>query len=284
MNWATNRLFEKRWSRFEKESPELYKEWSKWNSFEILQEFFIGIPENCLEKEARRFFSSESDEDIQLLLSDIRQERTELSIPAVRLPHKEIIKLGSMMELEETLSVCELTGSFPFTDREDLWMQLVQTPTNDSKKFEEQTLLAKALSQFSFNFPNRAPADLIISLREDGALSRLRAFLLDTWDTASKTAAEDNPEFKISAFTDRLEGEYERFKEEWHDIDRKLVYNIAAGASAAGVAVLSGQFNQFTALGGLAALGIQQLVTARLERRHQLREPLGVLIRFDDSV
>lgn len=281
----SERMAKIRLERLQNTRPDLWADYEYWSLDGIWLEFLLGVPPQQLERLLKEYFPSASPDQIERRHAEIRDEQSELGIPSVDLGTMPggRVKWGEYVPLEAALALCDSWGACAFCDQQEMWLQLRHVAEDNDVGLCEHTRLAAALAELEFKFPNKAPVDLIISLREDGSLSRLRSFLQDSWTDISQSAFTSTTEQAVSSFADRLHGEYAAYCEEWAEIDRKFTRSASIGGAEVAISILCGQISWPLALGVFGHGASKLLLDASSvysERAKLLRRPLGAFMRL----
>ena len=129
-----------------------------------------------------------------------------------------------------------LTGSYLVTDLPTRWKEIELDREQNRISMGEWSPFAKAFHNLKLKYLNSLELAHALSLRSEGRLQNLRAFLHRVWSAASS----GNPfgEENVRHLTDELEAQVAEAEEEWKQIDRDLLK--WAGAEAA-TALLAGE-------------------------------------------
>jgi hypothetical protein len=138
-----------------------------------------------------------------------------------------------------------------------------ESPNGIERELQE---LAVAVQGLEFTFLNAVPPELIIHARATNHLSGLRSVLRTAWRDIPAAKNETDLFLKAKEFTDRLQQEYGKYKEEMESLKKELVRDLAnasvgapksvatAAAVGAGVTFLAGTIDWRTFLSGFACL------------------------------
>lgn len=160
-----------------------------------------------------------------------------------------------------------ITGSYLVTDLPTRWKEMELDREQHGASNAEWSPLAKAFQNVDLKFLNNLELTHALTLRSEGRLSKLRAFLRRLWAAASS----ENPygEDKVRILADELEAEVALAQEEWKQIDRDLIKwaggEVAAGLLAGGPLIASGHAGFLAA--AIAVAGATNLITSTLKRK-----------------
>ena len=199
----------------------------------------------------------------------------------------QIVGMGSSHNLESAVFTSELCKAYLLFGEEEYQREykFASTAPSDSQiclPDDALTQLSHAFAQLEFSFLNSIELDFALELRKDGKLSRLRSFLSDLWKRVSSVDGIENLNVD-AAFREELTDQYERYKEEWSDIHRRVGRHALASAGEAVAAVVSGRLEFAVALAGVAGFQLKQLLDAYDQRRKHGRLPLGIFLQLEKA-
>lgn len=162
--------------------------------------------------------------------------------------------------------VAELSGSYLVTDLYAKWKEIELDRRGRTEEVEAWSPFAKAMHTASLKYLDNVSLDDALSLRQDGRLEGLRAFLRRVWKQACDTDSYADVNGKL--FAEELQSEIRKAEDEWSQIDRDLLKNgggIGAGLATAATLIGSGQ-GEFLAAAALIG-GIPLLAASAWQRR-----------------
>lgn len=147
---------------------------------------------------------------------------------------------------------------------------------------------AQALSSAKLNFLNNVSAHRAVGLRTDGALRGFRVFMgAQTRGLALRADDGSFNEEALRDFQERFEVEYERYKDEWGDVQRKLGTASAVAAASSAVTGASAWISGHIEIVGVAAAMLTPLAmhlnSGIQERKKAERHPLHMVMKLDRS-
>ena len=144
---------------------------------------------------------------------------------------------------------------------------------------------AHALGTVPLSFLNNVSSEFAIDMRRDGKLGDFRQYISGVARSIQFKDADKG--IAAREFHDRFEAEYRRYQSDWGDIQKKLtssaVGGIVGGAGAITAAFVSGNLAVLGTLATVAGASIQNLINAVFERRKLDRQPLGVVMRLENT-
>lgn len=162
--------------------------------------------------------------------------------------------------------VSELTGSYLVTDLHVRWKELELDRRGRAEEVDAWSPFAKAMHGASLKYLDDVSLEDALSLRKDGRLEDLRAFLRRVWKQACDTTSYADVNGQL--FAEELQSEIRKAEDEWAQIDRDLLKSsggIGAGLATAANLIGSGQ-GEFLAAATLIA-GIPLLAASAWQRR-----------------
>jgi hypothetical protein len=162
--------------------------------------------------------------------------------------------------------VSELTGSYLVTDLHVKWKEIELDRRGRAAEVDSWSPFAKVMHGANLKYLNDVSLEDALSLRKDGRLEDLRAFLRRVWNQACDTSSYADVNGQL--FADELQSEIHKAEDEWAQIDRDLLKNsagIGAGLATAATLIGSGQ-GEFLAAATLVA-GIPLLAASAWQRR-----------------
>ena len=160
-----------------------------------------------------------------------------------------------------------LTGSYLVTDLPTRWKEIELDREQSGIGVGEWSALAKAFHNLDLKYLNNLELAHALSLRSEGRLQNLRAFLHRIWLAASS----GNPfgEENVRHLADELQAQVAEAEEEWREIDRDLIKwaggEAAGGLLAGGPLIESGHAGFFAA--AIVLAGSATLIATTLKRK-----------------
>lgn len=176
-----------------------------------------------------------------------------------------IMTTGASYEIARLTA--SITGSYLVTDLPTRWKEIELDREQHGVTSGEWSPIAKAFHNLDLRYLNSLELAHALSLRNEGRLENLRAFLRRIWSAASS----GNPfgEENVRHLADELTAQVAQAEEEWRQIDRDLVKwaggEAAAGLLAGGPLVASGHADFLAA--AVAVAGVTTLVSTTLKRK-----------------
>jgi hypothetical protein len=153
------------------------------------------------------------------------------------------------------------------TDLPTRWKEIELDREQSGIGIGEWSALAKAFHNLDLKYLNNLELAHALSLRSEGRLQNLRAFLHRIWSAASS----GNPfgEENVRHLADELQARVAEAESEWRQIDRDLIKwaggEAATGLLAGGPLIASGHAGFLAA--AIAMAGTATLVSTTLERK-----------------
>lgn len=175
----------------------------------------------------------------------------------------QIRHITSGANYEMAAITANLTGSYLATDLYSRWKEIELDREQHNATNREWAPFAKAFQEAELKYLDNIELGNALSLRKDGYLESLRAFLRRAWKSAC--SPEPFSEANAQLLADELTTEIRHAEEEWKEIDRKLVRWFGAELANTGTIWLSG--HGLFAAAAIATTGSLSIATARSERR-----------------
>jgi hypothetical protein len=175
-----------------------------------------------------------------------------------------------------------LTDSYLVTDLPSRWKEIEVDRQEHNVAMGEWSSLAKAFHGVNLQFLDNLNIEHALSVRKEGRLEPLRAFLYRVWKSAcSDTFKAEN----VRHFADELEAKVAEAAEEWKNIDRDLMKWTGAqtaGGLMAAPAIASGNAEFFAA--AIAIAGATTLGATYLRRRGFIdKYPAGFFMKLKNK-
>lgn len=245
------------------------------------EQMFLALPPEYHAALIRESMPELSEVEVERMVADIEAARRNHplvlneTIDKTRM-QMSVFRTGANLEM--ALYICQLTGSFPFTNLSMRWRELLSIQQDLSESARLWTPLTNAFQKLRFNFLDKVDPRFALEMRQDGRLQSFRAFLRKLWKQNQGTAiaSSDNITEIARDYCDELDSEYQKAKADWASIDRDLLRWL--GTTVAG-AIATGGFSLALSAGfGIGA------VTALVEshrKRGEFRKKLPMSVFID---
>ena len=146
--------------------------------------------------------------------------------------------------------------------------------------------LTHAITGVSLDVLNDVPLDFVLSVREKGYATKLRAYLESGWDEIRSARGTDEFDNAFRAFDANVQTVYDEFQAEWSDVRTQAKQQFGlAGISGLGTVASAVLMTQPLWIAGTAlAVRFGEVGVARLgELRKLRRNPLFVFLRLQQG-
>lgn len=186
-----------------------------------------------------------------------------------------ILASRNAVNLEGSLFLAAMTGSFLYTDSSAKWRELETALSSNIMKSSDWTAFTRAFQDLEFSFLNAVDPEFACGLRLDDRLESFRLYLGKTWRKLSKHPNEESSK----ALKEELNDEFLKAKYEWEkitlDVQKWFLPELASAA------VAMGQMNINPGLGILPAAAGHLLHKHLKNRSFRKNTPLAVLIDLE---
>lgn len=202
--------------------------------------FFYNLPESYHINQLKQFKPGITDVEVQQYLKEIQRQREEDPLSLNQpIPNDSTEKTGQFnlnrmgSNLETALYICQVTGSFPYTNLKYRWKELLSVKNKLDEKSKIWTPLTNAFQKLEFQFLNKIDAKFACRIREDGRLESFRSFIRRIWNNIDGTFDDSKLERQSLELSDELTSEYSKAEAEWIKIKSDLMkWTIPAMSSA----------------------------------------------------
>ena len=200
-------------------------------------------------------------------------------------PKTQIFTFGNGLSYDQAIALAGLRGAQIVTHERQSARILELDSEQLTGSFQQA---AHSLSQVPLSFLNNVSADFAIGIRRDGKLRDFRQYIAGlTRGIQFRNTVNEYSASATKEFAERFAGEYNRYREEWKDIQNKLaagaVLGAIGGAASSAAAFLTGSLAIFGPLATAATVGMTAALNAFFDRRKIERQPLGVALKLERS-
>jgi hypothetical protein len=243
-------------------------------------------PRDYVERTAKEMHPDMSDREVRAFADSIESER--LNDPL--LPNQTLDQMPAQMmatrmgaNLEMGMYICHATGAFPYTNVNFRWKEILGARQELGTTAQVWSPLTNAFQQLDFKFLDHVDSKFACSIRQDGRLEGLRAYLRKLWNAVGGTSDPASSEGIARDYSDQLKQSFNEARAEWDSIDRDLlkwgVPKIGGGIAAG---LVTGHFSPAFAVGGFAVAGISEIMQAEMKRREfRKKVPMSVFIDLE---
>lgn len=248
------------------------------------RELLYSVPDEEYRRFAREEHPDWPPEKVDEAIAYLRQERAEDPFYLKPLPgaeKSEIVQFSTGASYEMAKVTAMDSGSYLLTDIPTRWREIEldrQEARVDDSDWEP---FAKALQAAPFSYLNNITLDAALTLRQEGRLEDMRAFLRRVW----REAARDAPYAVANAsnLASELTQHVREAEAEWSKIDRELVKwfgTAVAGAVASGPVIGHGAAD-WAPWATIAAGGVLSLYNSTRKRAEfKMRYPAGFFLKL----
>lgn len=250
----------------------------------MLQKLMYRLPKYKLEITLKRALPDLNSQKLQEMIDYVQESRrNDPMIVDQELPDNgELFIMRNGANLELGLYIGQLTGSYLYTDRVEQWRDILSSAQNNSSEDGVWSPLTKSFQELEFKFLSNIDPKFAFRLKEEGRLKKFRSFLRRVW-----IAIDGNPSYeqanKLSRqFSEELQEEYGKTKEEWTKIDKELIKWLTGPEGVAGL-ILGVMDWQIPAV-GFCVRGVGKLLEARTDRKNfKDNVPLAVFLDLENK-
>jgi AraC-like DNA-binding protein len=178
-----------------------------------------------------------------------------------------------------------ITKSYLFTDIPLKWREIELDREGHSAENKVWTPFAKALQNTPLKYLNNLRLDHALTLRREGRLEALRAFLAKVWKNASTQDKFDDQNAILLA--NELTDQVQAAEQEWKKIDQDVLKVAGTvgftGLLAAGPLIASGH-GAFLASAAMVGGTIPLIVAGMNRRSFPDRFPAAFFMKIEDAV
>jgi hypothetical protein len=253
--------------------------------------FWLSLPERYLARVAREQGASEAEiVGLARYLTEVRRLSPFPDLPEGDERRSQLHTLDIGGPIEDALLICQLTGSFPYTDLPSRQQQLDRVAQRLPSESAIWAPLSNAFTSLDFRFLNNISLKYVEELRHQDRASMMRHYLRRLWRTT--VGDKEITDTIVKDFTDELAEQYRVAREEWRSIEDAATANAARTAIGSLAALflldspstlLAGRFAPFIPVAGFAAASLVDWWQKHRARR-TLRKtvPLSIFIDLED--
>lgn len=189
-----------------------------------------------------------------------------------------VMRKGANLELG--LFIAQLTGSYLYTNHRKQWLEILSAKQPEQEA-EIWSPLTHSFESLEFNFLNNIDPQFAYEPKMEGRLERFRNFLRKIWvEIGYKSPSHDS--YKLARkFGDELQERYGEAKEEWTEIDKRIVKWVSGRGGISTIILTGGMDWQIPAL-GFCISAVGKLLQARTERKNSTSNvPLAVFLDLE---
>lgn len=245
---------------------------------EEMWRFFLSMPDSALKQNLKEMKPDFTEKELGEMIEYINEKRDQHPhIPTNPNENLEssLHHYSSGFNLEMSLYVAQMTGSYLYTDIPFRWYEIKSTETED-----EWSSVSRGFQTLDFNFLDNVSVEFANEMRKEGRLSGFRDYLRSTYHDV--TNGKNLDERNIIAYQDRLKHEYNITKNDWAQIDKDLA-RWALGRDGVGAIISAGLDWQLSAA-GFALEAVNQLFQSRSKRKEFRKNvPLSVFMDLEKT-
>lgn len=186
-----------------------------------------------------------------------------------------ILFTKNAVNLEGSLFLAAMTGSFLYTDSAIKWREIDTTLPGYQSEKADWTAFTKAFQQLEFSFLNAVDPEFACGLRTDNRLENFRLYMKKTWRKLSKRPTEETSK----ALMEELNDEFLKARFEWEKISLEVQKWFLPELASAAIAM--GQMNINPGL-GIIPTAVGHLLHKHLRNRSfRKNTPLSVFIDLE---
>ncbi|MBA7674149.1 hypothetical protein ES703_82356 [subsurface metagenome] len=249
--------------------------------------FLATLPSDKLEIFLKRAVPDSTGIDIKKLMKTFENIRKHDPLAVNQIKGED--DSGQMMigrfgaDLEMTLIITQLTGSFPYTNILFKWKELLSSGDDLNETAKLWTPLTKAFQELDFRFLNNVDSKFAIEMRENGRLESFRSFLRKIWNSVGGDIDINKIDALSRDFKDELNFEYAKAKAEWNKIGRSLLKWIGSTAAGSMItdSIVNGNISLYLA-GGFTVAAVIELLVSRF-KKSEFRKSIPMSVFIDLS-
>ncbi|OGH38548.1 hypothetical protein A3F59_01975 [Candidatus Roizmanbacteria bacterium RIFCSPHIGHO2_12_FULL_38_13] len=246
----------------------------------------MRMPVDSFRKRIKEFkpnlSKAEVDKHVEYFLKQRRNDPLLLDEEMSSTTEMKIKRMGANLELG--LYLGQATGSYLYTNSTFQWKEIMSAKQQTTDDSDEWTPLTRAFQSLDFTFLNNVDARFAYKLKEEGRLGGFRNYLRKIWRKIEEDNSPTQANSAAREFSDELQDEYRKTKEEWAKIDKSIVKFMTGPRGIATILsplILGGLDWRIPAL-GFSVLGIGKLLSARYKRNEfKANVPLAVLLDLE---
>lgn len=281
---STWEMAEQRWNDQKLELSKETRAELKPRGIRMLQKSMYRLPKDKLEITLKRALPDLNSKKLQEMIDYVQESRhNDPMIVDQELPDNgELFIMRNGANLELGLYIGQLTGSYLYTDRVEQWRDILSSAQNNSSEDEVWSPLTKSFQELEFKFLSNIDPKFAFRLKEEGRLEKFRSFLRRVWIEIDGNPSYEQANKLARQFSEELQEEYGKTKEEWTKIDKELMKWLTGPEGVAGL--VAGVMDWQIPAVGFCVRGIGKLLEARTDRKNfKDNVPLAVFLDLENK-
>lgn len=250
----------------------------------MVQKSMYRLPKDKLEITLKRALPDLNSKKLQEMINYVQESRhNDPMIVDQELPDNgELFIMRNGANLELGLYIGQLTGSYLYTDRVEQWRDILSSAQNNSSEDEVWSPLTKSFQELEFKFLSNIDPKFAFRLKEEGRLEKFRSFLRRVWIEIDGNPSYEQANKLARQFSEELQEEYGKTKEEWTKIDKELMKCLTGPEGVAGL--IAGVMDWQIPAVGFCVRGVGKLLEARTDRKNfKDSVPLAVFLDLENK-
>lgn len=275
-------MAKKRWEEQHLDLTEETKAKIKPRGLRMLEKTMYRLPDDKLTITIKRALPNLSDQQIKDQIEYVKRMRhNDPMMLDQELPDEgqmSINRNGSNLEMG--MYIAQLTGSYLYTDLPEQWREILSSKQNPTSEGEMWSPLTKSFQSLEYSFLNNIDPKFAYDLKSEGRLENFRSFLRRIWVGINGNYSYDEAYKHARRFSEELQEEYTKAKEEWGKIDKELLKWVTGSGGL--TAIISGGMDwQMPAL-GFCITAVGKLLEAHTDRKNfKTNVPLSIFLDLD---
>jgi len=271
-----------------KASEESVDELSKRHTDKLMyQQLLLGAPDSYLRHKFEELGLGKDGLTVEDFLKSVQQDRErdpDFLEPMDPKGDSQLFTITSGASYPSAAMTASITGSYLFTDIYVKWREIELDRESHSAENKMWAPFAKALQETPLRYLNNLRLDHALTLRKEGRLESLRAFLRRVWKDASSDNEFDHENALLLA--EELGNRIREAEQEWKKIDSDLLKIVGTtavgGLLAAGPLIAAGHAYFLAAAAGVAGLG-PIINSTRQRRSFPDRFPAAFFMKIEED-
>lgn len=226
----------------------------------MYQQLILSAPDSYLRRKFEELDLAKDGLTIDQFLNSIQEQRDadpDFLEPLDSHGDEQLFMVSSGASYPSATMTANITGSYLFTDIPVKWKEMELDRANHSAENKVWAPFAKAIQEAQLRYLNNLRLDHALTLRREGRLESLRAFLRRVWKDASTDNEFDSRNALL--LTEELGQRVREAEEEWKKIDTDLLKIVGTagvtGLLAAGPLIAAGHAYFLAAAAATAGAG-----------------------------
>lgn len=253
----------------------------------MYQQLILGAPDSYLRRKFEELGLAKEGLTLDQFLKTIQAQRDadpDFLEPLGSQGDEQVFAVSSGASYPSATMTANITGSYLFTDIGVKWKEIELDRANHSAENKVWAPFAKAVQDTQLRYLNNLRLDHALTLRREGRLESLRAFLRRVWKDASTDNQFDSQNALL--LTEELGQQIREAEEEWKKIDTDLLKIVGTagvtGLLAAGPLIAAGHA-YFLAAAAATAGGGALLHSTRQRLSFQDRFPAAFFMKVEEG-